>query len=210
MPWEDYKALIDDEANNYVRITYLDGMMILMSPSYLHETPSHRFGQVLRAVAYASRTKYRAIGSTTLWREGGGRRKGSGKEPDTAFYLGDTVTLTRGMTDLRLDTFPPPDLAIEIDNTSDSHLILPVYGRLGVPELWIYRVQTRELWFGRLVGDEYRPVERSGCLPALTPALVLHALDAFNPDDPDEGEWNAWCQEWARRLASPPDRWGQS
>ena len=206
VPWEVYKALIDDEENNHVRITYFDGTMILMSPGYLHETPSHRFGMVIVAVAYASRIKCLGVGSTTLWRDGGGRRKGSGKEPDTAFYVGPNVALTRGMTDLRLDAYPPPDLAIEVDNTSDTELALQVYARLGVPELWIYTVRPRELWFGRLIGDAYETVDRSLCLPLLTSDLVLEALDAFDLDDPDEGAWNAWCQEWARKLVAPPDR----
>jgi Uma2 family endonuclease len=200
VPWEVYKALIDDEANNHVRITYLDGTMLLMSPAHRHEEPVHLIGQVIRTVAYASQIKYRSVGSTTLWRDGGGRRKGSGKEPDTAFYLGPNVALTRGMTDLRLDTYPPPDLAVEIENTSGSELILPVYARLGVPELWIYRVKPGELWFGRWTGNAYEAVDQSVCLPALTPARVLQALDAFNLDDPDEGAWNAWLQEWARGL----------
>ena len=206
VPWEVYKALIDDEENNHVRITYLDGTMILMSPSQRHDVPAELFSQVVRIVATAGRIKYRCMRTTTLWRDGGGRRKGSGKEPDTSYYLGDSVALTRGMTDLRLDTYPPPDLAIEVDNTSDTELALQVYARLGVPELWIYTVRPRELWFGRLIGDAYETVYRSVCLPLLTPDLVLEALDAFDLDDPDEGAWNAWCQEWARGLAAQPDR----
>jgi len=38
--------------------------------------------------------------------------------------------------DVNID--PPPDLAIEIDNASDSQIKKNSYQVLGVPELWIY------------------------------------------------------------------------
>jgi len=204
VPWDVYRALRDDESNNGLRMTYLDGTLILMSPEFRHESPAEQLGLVVRAVAGASRIKLRGLRSTTLWQKGRGRTKGSGKEPDTAFHIGRSVDLSRGMTDLSLDRYPPPDLAIESVNKSDSPLILPLYARLGVPELWFYHVRPRELWFGRLTGDAYETVDRSVCLPSLTPELALEALDGFDLDDPDEVAWNAWLQEWARGLSTPP------
>ena len=200
VPWEVYRELNDDEANYHLRMTYLDGTFVIMSPAYRHDSPTALFGQVIRGVALVNRIKYRSLGSTTLWLAGGSRRQGTGKEPDTAFHIGKSVDATRGMTDLRLDQYPPPDLAVEVENTVDAHLLLPLYARLRVPELWIYRVQPRRLWFGRLSGNIYETADRSLCLPSLSPELVLHALQTYELGDSDEGAWFTWLQEWARGL----------
>ena len=44
----------------------------------------------------------------------------------------------RGRVDIDLEKDPPPDLALEIDLTSKSLPRLPIYLRLGVPEIWCY------------------------------------------------------------------------
>ena len=63
------------------------------------------------------------------------------------------------------------------------------------------------LWFGRLDGKSYAEVDRSLCLPKLTPALVLQALEMRRrTSDMSENAWFEWVREWARTLPEPPAR----
>ncbi len=52
----------------------------------------------------------------------------------------------RGKTEIDLTVDPPPDLALEIDNTSDSRLRFNSYQALGVPELWRYDGQGLQIY----------------------------------------------------------------
>ena len=104
--------------------------------------------------------------------------------------------------DLAID--PPPDLAIEVDNTRDSEAALPIYARLGVPEVWRYDVRKHVLWFGRLKKRTYVEVARSVALPRLTPALVLQGLDVYDEGEMDENAWFEWLKGWARNLPQAP------
>ncbi|HLO83888.1 MAG TPA: Uma2 family endonuclease [Nostocaceae cyanobacterium] len=73
--------------------------------------------------------KYEPFGSTTFKKE-----NTAGVEPDVCFYIQNYQMM---LNKRRLEpNDPPPDLAIEIDVTSQT--TLEAYLALGVPELWIY------------------------------------------------------------------------
>jgi Uma2 family endonuclease len=204
VPFALYRELRGLWTCRHVRMTYLDGSLHLMSPEFLHERGAEHLALVVRAVALASRLKICGVGRTTLWRDGLAHQKGSGKEADAAFYIGESVSALKGKDSIDLAVEPPPDLAIEVDNKADSEQSLPLYARLAIPEIWRFDVREHRLWFGRLRGDQYEPTERSLCIPALTPDLVLQALGAFDSNDPDETAWSAWLQDWALALLIPP------
>ncbi len=201
--WETYCKLRDEPANDRIRMTYVDGALTLMSPEYRHDGGAEVLGLLIRGVTSGLGLEVKGIRTTTL-RRGTAPRRGAGKEPDNAFYLGENERRMRRMEGLDLAVDPPPDLAIEVDNSRDSEAALPIYARLGVPEVWRYDVRAGTLWFGRLRGESYAEVARSGCLPRLTPALVLQALDVFDQGEMDENAWQEWVKGWARGLPEPP------
>ena len=202
--WETYCQLRDNPTHDRLRMTYLDGTLILMSPQYRHDGNSRRIYEVVTAVAAAWEIDYMPIGTTTLKRAGRAPKKGAGKESDEGFYLGADEAKVRDNDDINLAVDPPPTLAIEVDNTADSEVALPAYARIGVPEVWIYKARKRSLWFGRLAGDHYAEVDRSVALPRLTPSLVLQALDARGGGMGDR-LWARWLEGWARALSEPPE-----
>jgi Uma2 family endonuclease len=204
VPWDLYLGLRDLEENNHIRMTYLDGTLVLMSPEYIRERGSGRLALLVRMVAAVCGLEVAGTGKTTLFRQGSGRRTGSGKEPDNGFYVGANEKRIRGKTTMDLKVDPPPDLAIEVDNESDSEIALPAYARIGVPEVWRYDAREHTLWFGRLAGEAYETIESSLCLPMLTPGLVLQALDALEQGGQSESEWLLWLREWAHTLPEPP------
>jgi Uma2 family endonuclease len=201
--WATYCKLRDDPANDHLRMTYLDGDLTIVSPQHIgHEIDSRGIFIVVMTVARACRIRFLPVGTTTLRKEGRTSPDRAGKEPDEGFYLGDDVARIRGKTELDLSIDPPPNLAIEVDNTRSSESALPTYARIGVPEVWRFDAVDRTLWFGHLEGDHYEEVGRSINLPRLTPALVLEALEA-RMRAADVGDWLDWLEPWARALPEP-------
>ena len=199
--WESYVKMRNHPGNGHLRMSYLDGTLILMSPAYFHDFYGRRLAMVVDQVTEALQIYVQGTATTTLRRKGGGRRKGSGKEPDYGFYFGENARRMHRRPELDLDVDPPPDLAIEVDYKSDSARALKLYARLGIPEVWRYKPKTRALWFGRLVGDTYETVEHSHNLPRLTPSLVLFALSKI--DEMGETPCKPWLRDWARDLPDP-------
>jgi Uma2 family endonuclease len=197
--WATYCKLRDDPANDHLRMTYLDGDLTIVSPQPAHEISSWGIMTVVLIAAKVWRIRFLSVGTTTLRKEGRTQLRGSGKEPDVGFYLGHSATRMRTKTELDLSIDPPPDLALEVDNTTSSEAALPTYARIGVPEVWRFNAVDRTLWFGRLVEDHYEEVDRSVSLPRLTPTLVLEALEA-RLQEPDDTDWLDWLDRWARAL----------
>jgi Uma2 family endonuclease len=200
--WKTYCRLRDNPRNYRVRMSYLDGTLLLMSPEYIHDFDCRRLVMIVDMVTEALRIPCQGTATTTLRRKGDRPRKGSGKEPDYGFYFGENEVRMSRRKELDLDVDPPPDLIIEVDHTRSSKLALSIYARLSVPEVWRYRTKSKALWFGRLVDDHYEPIERSLNLPRLTPALVLQALE--EAELLREIDWRPWLRAWAVGLPEPP------
>ena len=207
VPWEVYEALRDESRNDRIRMTYLDGTMILMSPAYIHDEDVEILGLVVRGVSAGLGLALKSVRTTTL-RRGTARLKGAAKDPDNGYYIGDHVRAMiscrkSGKHKLDLAVDRPPDLVLEIDNTRKSKLALPIYARLGVPEVWRYDVKSDTVRFLRLVGDAYVEVERSVILYKLTPALVIQALDMLDEGEMDEYAYLERIRQWAIDLPDP-------
>jgi Uma2 family endonuclease len=198
IPYKVYAQICRDPFNRHVRMTYCDGTLELMSPIlYEHEQWSQRFGMIIRAVTCELRITCIGTGSTTFRRGGESLRKGAGKEPDQSFYIAHADRFI-GRKTIDLDAGdPPPDLWIEVDSRGSSRGRLPVYAKLGVPEVWRFRSRRKTLTFLRLTeGGSYEPIDHSRSLPMLTPALVLEALAMS--DGLDESEWDFRLRAWVR------------
>ena len=98
------------------------------------------------------------FGSTTFKRQ----EMNFGIEPDECFYIQNHHTMI-GKDRLNLAIDPPPDLAIEVDVTSQTQV--EAYTRLGVPELWVYG--EAELTIYVLQSGQYQRSEGSAIFPNL-------------------------------------------
>jgi Uma2 family endonuclease len=199
--WQTYNQLRDHPGNAHLRLSYLDGTLILMSPELIHDRYGRRIALVIDEATEVWGIFVEGIATTTLRRKSAGRKQGTGKEPDYAFYFGPSAERMHQKADVDLDIDPPPDLAIEVDHKADSKKALKLYAQLGIPEVWRYQPNTKELWFGRLSGDHYEPIERSVALPRLTSRLVLQALARI--DELGTSATKPWLREWARTLPDP-------
>jgi len=198
VPWEVYLQLRKIHENRHIHMTYLDGTLELMAPEFRHETGAERLGRFIWAVTEECDIPCAGARMTTFALKSPGERKGAGKEPDNSYYFANEA-LVRDKKTIDLDVDPPPDLAIEVDNTRSSRGKLRVYARLRVPEVWRYDVNSGELWFGRLLENGvYEEIDRSISLPMLTPSMVLEQLDRCHGRS--ETEWGRLIRVWARET----------
>jgi Uma2 family endonuclease len=156
--WAQYEAMLEIRGENAVpRMTYLEGDLELMAPSISHESLKKCLARLVEAYAEAFDIALEGYGSWTLKRQ----KLERGLEPDECYVLGTAVKEV-------------PDLAIEVVWTSGGVDKLPIYARLGVPEVWIY--EEGRLRMLRLDNQQYVAVARSQLLPQFDPALIAQAM----------------------------------
>jgi len=147
------------------RFAYDRGTLEITSPVAEHEEPNRAIALLEEVVAEELGLDLRNLGSTTLKREDARR----GVEPDACFYIWNEPRV-RGKAGIDLALDPPPDLVVEIDITSPSLDKLPIYARLGVPEVWRY--DENGVTILRLAGEAYVAAAESAALPPLTGAVL--------------------------------------
>jgi Uma2 family endonuclease len=132
--WVQFERLLEDLGDQRAaRVAYDNGTLEIMTPLPEHEYFKELFGDAVKDIAEELDLDYGCYGSTT-WRR---RLEQAGLEPDNCFYVQHEAAI-RGKLEIDLEQDPPPDLALEIDLTSKSVPRLPIYARLGVPEIWCY------------------------------------------------------------------------
>jgi Uma2 family endonuclease len=132
----------------------------------------------------------RSLGSRTCDREDLAR----GLEPDQCYYIQHEAQV-RGITQIDLTHFPPPDLAVEVDITSSSLNRFSIYGDLKVPEVWRY--DGRSLTIYNLQAGAYQECDRSLALPLLRAEDVIRCLKLH----PSTGE-NSLIKQFRQWLSS--------
>jgi len=121
MSWQDYEALLVKlEDDSHYRVTYLDGILEIVSPSIRHENIKTNLGMLLERFFYNKRIPFVPMGSSTFKN----RARKAGAQADECYCIGEAKSL--------------PDLAIEVIVTSGSISKLEVYRRLGVREVWFW------------------------------------------------------------------------
>ena len=159
--WEQYEALLCrlGDRSGY-RITYLEGVLEIMSPSRRHEVSKENIGRLLEVYFEETRTRFWGLGSTTFRKQ----EKRGGKEPDKCYCIGTEKEF--------------PDLAIEVA-TSGGIDTLEVYKRLGVREVWFW--QNNQFSVYSLQRDKYEQVSKSELLPKLDLALLADYVKQPDP-----------------------------
>ncbi|WP_158633702.1 Uma2 family endonuclease [Tautonia sociabilis] len=179
------------------RLTWIDGDLELMSPSYRHEKLADRLADLVKIVARALGVPFEPAGTTTLRRDDPGRSK----EPDASFYLAHAAAVAE-VEEIDLGIHPPPDLVIEVEIRNPLRHGAEVSADLGVPELW--RCDGRELRFFHLGADgQYEERSHSRSLPRLSSAEAMGLI--VRGRGMPYGQWLDEVERWAREeLANRP------
>jgi Uma2 family endonuclease len=160
--FREYEALLAMRGDSSVpRITYLEGVLELMSPSRYHEADKTKFARLIEAWADEAGVMLEGYGSWTLKNS----REERGAEPDECYAINRVAE----SDDDR------PDIALEVIWTSGGINKLDVYRKLGLREVWI--LERGALRMFALRGDTYVPLPKSDLLPSFDAELVLRCMN---------------------------------
>lgn len=196
MSWKFYEHLLQELGDRPIRVTYDQGALELMSPSYRHESPSRILGLLVHVLAEELEVPIKGAGSTTFRRESLQR----GLEPDSCFYIAHISDIL-DKEELDLETDPPPDLAIEVDITHRLIDRIPIYEALGIPELWRYDGGQILVYHRQPSGVYAEPQTESLIFPTIPLSGLVEFLNrSIHTDD---GTLLREFRNWAKQYAKP-------
>jgi Uma2 family endonuclease len=168
--WQTYQSLMRDfEQEPAIRLTYDQGVLEIRMPLDPYETYKKLLGRLIEAATEELDIEIRSLGSRTCDR----KDLAKGIEPDQCYYIQNEARV-RGVDQIDLNQFPPPDLALEIDITSSSINRMSIYAALAISEVWRYDGQTLSIL--RLQNGEYVSQDSSTAIPFLTAGAMLRFL----------------------------------
>jgi Uma2 family endonuclease len=178
-----------------LRLTYDRGTLELMTPLSIHERYKMLLGRMIDVMTMGWGVRVVALGST--FRREDARR---GLGPDQCYYLAN-VGGVADWSRVDLDVDPPPDLAVEIDVTSDSSHRMDVYAGLKIPEVW--RFDGERLQVLRLDGESYQAVGASLSLPLAPIGEIPRFLHRHMLGN--DTVWTLDFRSWLRENIHPPE-----
>ncbi|CAD5959194.1 Uma2 family endonuclease [Planktothrix agardhii] len=169
--WEYYETLLTQLGDSLeFRLTYLDGILEVMSPSRNHERIKTLIGDLLLIYFLETDTEYYPTGSMTLRNP----EQRGGTEPDESYCIGSNQEI--------------PDLAIEVVITSGGINRLEVYQRLGVREVWFWQNNRFLVYHFRSENVEqfqqtsgYELINNSEILPNINLTILAEYVQHPNP-----------------------------
>jgi Uma2 family endonuclease len=177
--WQTYQSLIHDfEQEPAIRLTYDHGILEIRMPLDPHETYKKILGRLIEAATEELELEIRSLGSQTCDR----KDLSKGLEPDQCYYIQNEAQV-RGVQQIDLAQFPPPDLAVEVDIMSSSLNRLSIYADLQVPEIWRYDGRSLTIYCLLTAQQDasnafqYGIAERSLALPLLTATDIGRFLE---------------------------------
>ena len=162
MDWADYEQLLSEEYPGY-RLSFLKGIITLVSPSKNHERIAEVINYLVVAYCRKFNLLYYPMRSTTLK-----QKPLVGKEPDVSYAFGTDKDI--------------PDLAIEVVFSSGGIEDLEKYQILGVKEVWFW--QNNELTFYRSGDSGYQEIAVSVCLPKLVAKDLVNFVNRGMTESP--------------------------
>lgn len=193
--WEIYQQAIA-QASEKTKGYYHDGMMRLeMSPVGNPHSRDH-FIIIAALGLYAALRNLPIDGHDNCTYRKAGLREA---QPDLSVYVGDRVGSLDWETKIvDLDQLPPPDLAIEISDSTlpdDCGRKRLLYEDLGVREYWVVNVAETLILGFEIIERGSRRIQESIVLPGLSLDILEEALRRSR--EADHGQVSAWLlQQW--------------
>ena len=189
--WDEYLQAISDPAYEKARGYYYNGRMRLeISPLGNPHSRDHFI--VIAAIALFASTRNIDLDGhdNCTYRKTGFEEA----QPDVSFYLGaNAERVPWDATIIDLDTYPPPDLVIEVaysslaDDKGEKRLL---YESLGVREYWIIDVQNVQVIAFEIQNRGSRRIDESQVFPGLDIALLEEAFRRSR--QMNHGKVSAW------------------
>ncbi len=167
--WKEYELFLEDFAEKAGwRLAYNEGKLEIMPPTPEHESYSFSIHDFVRAYCEQFNLNLEGRKSTTFRRD----FLEKGLEPDECYYIQSAQKIIG--TKIKANEFPAPDLAVEIDVTTNSLDKFPIYSALKVPEVWVF--DGKKISFNKLRGKKYHQISHSFSLPLLSAEKLTEYL----------------------------------
>ena len=189
-----YRKLLEAIPESYLRHTYDGWTLEMMTPGRDHEWVTGLLRRMVETMAFVLEIPIQSTGSTTL----ASALHETGLQPDGSYYVQREAEV-RGRDEYRPGVDPPPDLVIEVDVTSSCLPRLPVFAKLGVPEIWRYGKEGIQLYYLGEQG-EYQVSDRSVAFPFVTAPDLARFLEQRRQTD--ENSVIRAFVDWARAAYS--------
>lgn len=175
--WDEYIQAIEDPQLEKAKGYYHNGQLRIESPVGFYHSRDHVI--ILFAVTLFATIKGIPLNGqdNCTFRKTGVQES----QPDVSYYIGENVdVIPWGTSIINLDQCPPPDLVIEIANTSLSDDIGQkrlLYEDLGVAEYWVVDVANiRIIAFAITSAGGSQRITESQVLPGLAISVLVEAL----------------------------------
>lgn len=175
--WEEYIQIFENPIYEKAKCYYYNGQLrIENSPVGSDHSLDHAF--IIFAVTLFSTIKRILIKGLTncSFRKTGIQEC----QPDASYYIGENADIVPwGTSVINLETYPPPDLVIEVANTSladDMGGKRLLYEDLQVKEYWIVDVQNVRIIAFAIADGGSRRIIQSQVLIGLEIAILEEAL----------------------------------
>lgn len=189
--WDEYIQVIESPACEKAKGYYYDGKMrVEMPPVGNDHASDHTI--IISAISIFTAVKgINLNGKDCCSYRQVGRRE---VQPDISYYIGDNAdAIPYGTSIINLDVYPPPDLVIEVANTSladDQGAKRLLYEDLGVKEYWIVDVLNVQVIAFAIENGGSRRISESLVLPGLAFSLLNEALRRTR--QMNHGQVGAW------------------
>ncbi|MBD0313368.1 MAG: Uma2 family endonuclease [Microcoleus sp. T3-bin5] len=190
--WEEFIAMADDPAYSKAKWYYRKGRMRIETRPV---GPDHSRDNAIALFAINLFCTIKGISLNGLdncsYRKTGVREC----QPDLSYYIGSRSQLApSGSSIVSLDVTPPPDLVIEVadstlaDDIGEKRLL---YEELKVAEYWVLDVQKSQIIAFAIIADNgSRRLVQSEVLPGLTIAVLEEALQRSRTEN--QAQVGAW------------------
>jgi Uma2 family endonuclease len=157
--WQEFETILEDLGEHrHSHIAYYKGVLEIRMPLPGHERPKVLISNLLVVLLEELGLEWESLGSTTFKSQ----NMNAGIEPDDCFYIQNYKAIV-GMKRIDLAIDPVPELAIEVDLTSNTQV--SAYEALGVPEIW--RLKDGKLAINLLNQGKYISASTSLSFPSI-------------------------------------------
>lgn len=189
--WEEYIEIVEDSAYQNAKSYYHNGQLrIEMNPlGHDHASDNTIISLAVNLFGIIKNIPLKGL-TTCSYRKTGVQEC----QPDVSYYIGENAQIIPwGTTIINLDNYPPPDLVIEVANTSladDQGAKRLLYEDLGVKEYWILDVQNVRIIPFAIASGGSRRITESQVLPSLKISVLEEALRRSR--SADQSQVGAW------------------
>jgi Uma2 family endonuclease len=175
--WEEYIQIVDDPAYEKAKGYYHNGQMRIEIAALGHDHASDNtiVSFVINLFAGIRGIPVKGLKNCTF-RKTGVRDC----QPDISYYIGERIQIVpRGTNIISLDTYQPPDLAIELGKTTiadDLGRKRILYEDLEIPEYWVVDVEQAQITAFSIADSGSRRITQSQVLPGFSISILEEAL----------------------------------